>query len=991
MPFSTKQSDIFYNDETKEMFVCTVSAITAAKCETGETIYGAVPIVHKIHKDDNYKEVIYPPNFSTFSTDVSSDIYDLLPSCPVDDLNFDSITKPLVNFNKDTSRYSVTFLGRFASDVDGLVVNNFIFEDVDNKFHLLNAKSLLPQSSLSAINGRFTFDSGYLNSDLYVGGNTVRNKNSSWFNPTDAEEIERSPNYMVGPTYVQSTSSLGFNLIQDQTNTAVDAITADKNFPFLYNGGYITINPKYVAFDPQHNIRIDFRARSFNVPSPTAYSSTQSTGTSATRWIQQYDPDGAGEGFCVYLFKQPEVGSYVVPNGVATTLGYSPADFNTVEVAGAAQTTVGLFARKNWHPNLGMSVGSSIADGEEADSFLGIGFDIGGNFASTSEDKPGWYDGTTYTAAPCSVAVRGNRSTNNKVLTAVELSSIPGATSIPLHTSASDAVFVDYRIDLTNKGNRLTVFHKLTSSTDYSTILDLRLNKIQGTGAGNEYSPWAGIASNQEILNNNYPLLNVGLSFTTSTKASQFELASFEVKGVRVKNPWKETYKDTDAETTDGKTQFNHIEKSSENLRKRMLNVDIDEDVDLSFIGVQGKNTIASELYEASRPPEITLCSDDADIPEQEVDITYTGISSKVVDDIVQATERGEILPEYGGNTILRGKQKEVIPPLDLKVGEPIEQVLPTAFDVACATAVIKQDENYGLWMFRSFNFTYNKRTYKFFIRGLESKTHPEIDTLTLYRKNIQKLEERWIEAVTNNLDELVWELHQVDPKEWTSHVDNDYTDDTDSWFWLPKVGFTQDVGGTGNLASKMDEFLMRRTREQNPHTVCVVVPDLKKYKGDTEDVQGTASKRGDTGEVFNPGTKIFESGTVVSDNKLEEVGAAPDHWTVYEESRNDDGSINLNVKVDWDSEGAGTPGLGQFYYLRGLVWDCKDRGWRERGRRVKANGVSDFSIFDIEGVTDVGDIAGNYDHNWSAGERGHVFNNNKLLNLLKSKCGVGK
>ena len=114
MPFSNKQSDIFYNDETKEMFVCTVSAITAARCETGDTIYGALPIIYKIDKDTNYRQTVYPENLATFHTDENSDLYNLTPECPVEDLNFDSITKPLVNFNKDTSRYSITFLGRFC-------------------------------------------------------------------------------------------------------------------------------------------------------------------------------------------------------------------------------------------------------------------------------------------------------------------------------------------------------------------------------------------------------------------------------------------------------------------------------------------------------------------------------------------------------------------------------------------------------------------------------------------------------------------------------------------------------------------------------------------------------------------------------------------------------------------------------------------------------------------------------------------------------------
>ena len=47
--FTAKQSDVFYNDETKEMFVCVVSSVTADKCDgADEILYGAVPLVYKI-------------------------------------------------------------------------------------------------------------------------------------------------------------------------------------------------------------------------------------------------------------------------------------------------------------------------------------------------------------------------------------------------------------------------------------------------------------------------------------------------------------------------------------------------------------------------------------------------------------------------------------------------------------------------------------------------------------------------------------------------------------------------------------------------------------------------------------------------------------------------------------------------------------------------------------------------------------------------------
>ncbi len=774
MPFSNKQSDIFYNDETKEMFVCTVSAITAARCETGDTIYGALPIIYKIDKDTNYKQTVYPANLETFETDENSDLYNLTPECPIEDLNFNSITKPLINFNRDTSRYSVTFLGRFASDVDGLVINNYIFENVDNRFHLLKAKSLLPQNSLSASNGRFTFDSGYLNSDLYMGGNTVRNKSSSWFNPADGQEVERSPNYMIGPTYVESTSALSFNSILDDNLCANTALTGNQLFPFMFGGSYITVNPKYVAFDPEHTIRVEFRARSFNTTSPTAYGSTQSVGGDASRWCQQYSPTGAGEGFCVYFFKQPDNKSYVVPNGVATTLGYSPAEFNVVEVAGSAQTTVGLFERDNWNPYTGMDSGANIGDGEPANSFLGVGFDIGGNFASTSEDKPGWYNGDSYTAKPCSVAIRGNRFTDCKVLSAVELADVPGATSIPLHTSASNAVFVDYRVDLSNKGKRLTVYHKLTSSTDYNTILDLRLNKVGGTGAGNEYDPWSGF--NIDPTDVNYPLLNVGLSFTTSTKTSQFELHSFEVKGVKVHNPWDQKEK-VEEET---KNRIDYINQSSENLRKRLLNVESNENVNIEMV-VPAKAGIANDIYEETNTSEITLCSDNnPDIIEEEVDVTYTGIRPGTIDKVIQATERGDLIPEIGGAPIVRSTQEidqitvqDIVSPV-----EDLPSILPktrSGFQAICWTKATSNTTGYAPAFqlhktrvspggYSSITYTHNgvEVSYIVYIRTRQYNTIS--DTFVYYERDIEIINQRFIDAITEDFENIgnytkVWEL----------------------------------------------------------------------------------------------------------------------------------------------------------------------------------------------------------------------------------------
>ena len=212
--------------------------------------------------------------------------------------------------------------------------------------------------------------------------------------------------------------------------------------------------------------------------------------------------------------------------------------------------------------------------------------------------------------------------------------------------------------NLTNKGNRLTVSHKLTSSETYNTILDLRLNKIQGSyysttgnagnvGGSNMYDPWSGF----QVQDDKYPLLNIGLSFTTSTKVSQFELHSFEVKGVKVHNPWEEKI---EPETQEQKTRIDYINKSSKNLRERLTYSELDDNVDIEMV-VPSKNNIASELYEQTNTTEITLCdNNEPEFIEQDVEVKYTGIRPEDIDTVVQAVERGDLIPEIGGGSIPR-------------------------------------------------------------------------------------------------------------------------------------------------------------------------------------------------------------------------------------------------------------------------------------------------------------------------------------------------
>jgi len=278
-----------------------------------------------------------------------------------------------------------------------------------------------------------------------------------------------------------------------------------------------------------------------------------------------------------------------------------------------------------------------------------------GNFATTSEEKTGAYaDNKTFTAKTCSIGIRGSSYHETKALTSFKMDTV-AASAVPMHTSAANADFVDYRIDLSNKGTKVTLYNKLTSATDYNTITELRLNKIGGGNIG-EYSPWEGLRSADQIKNKEWPLLNVGLSFTTSDKASRFELHKFEVTGVKVTNPWEVKLE----KKTEAAKRIDYLQESSKNLRKKLLNVESDDLVDVEMV-VPAKNIIANAINEETNRPQISLCDgSDPEVIEDDVDIKITGIRPEQVDKAIEVGASGYLPKIPGGVTTIKHVGKNI-------------------------------------------------------------------------------------------------------------------------------------------------------------------------------------------------------------------------------------------------------------------------------------------------------------------------------------------
>tara|TARA_R110002051_G_scaffold160012_2_gene231468 strand:- start:4510 stop:7410 length:2901 start_codon:yes stop_codon:yes gene_type:complete len=723
MPFATKQSDIFYNEETTQMFVCTVSSITADRCQSGgstEIVYGALPIIYKIDKDTNYKSTIYPKNIDTIATDVNSDIWALTPTCS-EGTNYSSITKPLINYNKTNNRYSVTFIGKYDTDAEGFAISNFIFQDINTNFFLLNADVYIPTDKFTI--NPYTFIDGYLNSDLTIGGNTVRNNKESFYGDT-----ERSPEYLIKPTHVESMSSLGFNLLSDQLDRSIEPLTGNAAFPLMNHGGYITYNPKYTAFDPEHTIRVDFRARSFNVPSMTAYGSSTvvgtdlSTGTpvvTASRWLQQYLPAGPGEGFCVYFHENvcPETGT-VVPNGIGSTLGYAPSEFIATEIAGTSQASEGIFIQGRGevvNDDGTVTKWNDETRGRVANSFLGVGFDIRGNFCMKDEQKPGWYSENggeghlgaaapgTFTQTPCSVGIRGSVYHNTQVLTCIPMNTMQAASAVPMHTTtttadSSNVPFVDYRIDLSDRGRKVTVYNKLSSVNTYNVIAEVSLPGVINATTEESYDPWENIGTKvDEAWGTQGKLvpLNIGLTFTTSSHCSFFEVQKFEVTGIKMDEPCNVAEPTTDEIDTVDMT--NYMALASHNFRERLVKmkassegVTTDDKLDID-IAIPAKRRLADIEYEKNIRDEITLCAPSKpEVIEEDICVQYQNLTPEEIDKAISDAELGnrDVLNKFikcGGAL----PKPEIV-----DVQEPKVESLRYGWEMACTTSM--RDGTFG-------------------------------------------------------------------------------------------------------------------------------------------------------------------------------------------------------------------------------------------------------------------------------------------------------
>ena len=297
-----------------------------------------------------------------------------------------------------------------------------------------------------------------------------------------------------------------------------------------------------------------------------------------------------------------------------------------------------------------------------------------------------------------------------------------------------------------------------------------------------------------------------------------------------------------------------------------MTSLSSNENVDVELV-IPAKAGIANDIYEETNTSEITLCSDNnPDIIEEEVDVTYKGIRPETIDKVIQATERGDLIPEIGGNPIPRRTQEidqiiydDIVTPVE----DPV-QFLPKTFRKKCRTAG-KPEDNVGLWLYESTPFVYNGNTHIFIMRGIETG-NLNTNTLNIYRnennlKSLARMLTNELELFTkdaNGLPYKYWELHVTErslpgTSLWNSNSQLDYSTDIREWLWFTKL--TTD--NTAWTDEDYDEATIPGFRGQNPGILCVLLDEPDPEEGTEPD-----SPEGQCNKI-----KITDIPTILADN----------------------------------------------------------------------------------------------------------------------------
>ena len=389
--------------------------------------------------------------------------------------NIKSIDQPVLSYNSINNIFDLSFIGRFPAGVEGLSIFNYRF--------LKNNQTVNPYAINIYTPSQFIFSSNFADGyfSKFLDLQTYPKSVGFYVLPLSVNTIEYPCNYeppcqSITAVHNLANDSLKFN------SASVDTLsTFGNNVTFL----------NYVCgFNPDKDIQIVFDAAAYIFNNEQVLGTVNSTEICSARTVTNFTRGGAGEGFCVYFYQLTSFADFI-GSGPASCFGYAPGSAVDVDYLNG---TPMMFP-------FGMYGG-----------YLGLGFDIGGDFGTRLHGKSAVGSASPNAKRPNTITLRSSQLDNFNVLTTTNNLTAYNLYLAQQVTSVDEVKFNTYKVVLDNHGKRIRASVLDCLSNEFIDIFCYEVDFADGCDA----SP---------------SILFPGISFSTSEYTCNFEIKNVSFIG----------------------------------------------------------------------------------------------------------------------------------------------------------------------------------------------------------------------------------------------------------------------------------------------------------------------------------------------------------------------------------------------------------------------------------------------------------------------------
>ena len=391
--------------------------------------------------------------------------------------NIKSIDQPVLTYNSINNIFDLSFIGRFPVGVEGLAIFNYRFLKNNQVINPYAINVYTPNQFIFSTN----FADGYFSQFLDL--QTYPKSVGFYVLPLSVNTIDYPCNYEPPCEEITAVHNLSHDSLKFNSASLDTLSTFGNNVTFL----------NYVCgFDPSKDIQVVFDAAAYYFVGEQSLGTVNSPNICSARTVEPYNQAGIGEGFCVYFYQLTSYTDFI-GSGPSTCLGYAAASAVDVDIL-------------NGTP---MSFPFGMYGG-----YLGLGFDIGGEYCTRFEGKNP--TGSLYpdTQQPNTITLRSSQQDNFKVLHTTNNLTQYNLTLVQQVSSVDDVRFNTYKVILDSNAKRIraSVLDCLTNE-----FIDIFCYEVQFPSG--------------DICDISPSILFPGISFSTGAFSCNFEIKNVSFIG----------------------------------------------------------------------------------------------------------------------------------------------------------------------------------------------------------------------------------------------------------------------------------------------------------------------------------------------------------------------------------------------------------------------------------------------------------------------------